>query len=356
MKRRISLTLPLFFFLFSLSGCGYAGPEKAVREELNLIRGMNTDTITSFLTHEEGSLFHEDIQENVADIAEAIKLFYKDFKFKILSSSLSEDGSTSTVHVQITNLDAEQLAKDLCRGMIESSLTSSSETDVSLAACLSMMQQYLTEHSYDRKTTEIDIQLTKKDEEWYLVEDAALADGLTGGLVAFLNDRYLLSPKEALDITLSHFSDFTAVQWKSYLNVNDIFQVNSDLSEKLDGLLLEQISSLFSYQIGESRIDGDTAEVTLYLTSLDLEPIMQTYRASLLDYAKTTESIRASEDELTQKTGEILMEALNTKKQSTVHTIQVPLYNNGHFWVAVLNDSFTDALLGGISGAVEALD
>ncbi|MDO4523047.1 MAG: DUF5105 domain-containing protein [Eubacteriales bacterium] len=357
MKHLCRRFLLLLLVILSMTGCGYAGPEKAVERELRLIRDLDEETIKAFVSYEDIRISGSNGADIGPETTDAVKLFFKDFKYRIRSSSLGETGETAVVELSITNLDAKQLAKDLCKGMIRSSFDYGTplEQQQGLASSFALMKKYLEDNTYERKTTEATVHLVKKEEEWIIQESAQLEDELTGGLVSCLQNPYLLTPEEVLDTTLLPFRDFSAAQWQNYLNIQDIFSTGSDQSDELDLLILTRLEELFDYEIVSVTQDGNNAAAQLRITSLDLPAIMEEYRSELLDYAQTTESIRSSDEELTQKTTDILLSVLKTQAASAVHTLYIPLVNNGHTWEVILDDAFTDALFGGLNSALDIL-
>ena len=102
--------------------------------------------------------------------------------------------------------------------------------------------------------------------------------------------------------------------------------------------------------------DGDDAKVTVNITSLDLNAVIESCLGPLRDYGSSTESIRASSEEFNRETGEILITALENNVSSTVTQVTVPLHNDGHTWDPVLDTSFTDALLGNLDEALASLN
>lgn len=356
MRRTIPRILIPAALLLSLSGCGYAGPEKAVRQELDLIKKLDESTIKAFVSYEDIQLSGDQTQEIGAETTEAVKLFFKDFEYHIRSSSLSEDENSAVVTVDITNLDAKALAKDLCRIMItESSDHDDSNGSQGLASAFSLMKDCLENNTYETRTTSATVNLSRKGDTWLIQESAELEDQLAGGLATYLSDPYLLTPQEVLDITLEPFHDFTGEQWITYLNIQDVFSVGTDLAPQIDQALASQISSFFDYKIESVTQDGDEATANVQITSLDLESVINQCRSQLLEYAQTTESIRASDEELALKTAEILLEALNNNTASVTNTVPFQLINNGYTWEEAPDESFADALLGGVTDAVSLL-
>lgn len=342
--------------LLSLTGCGYAGPEKAVRQELDLIRNLDESTIKAFVSYEDLQIAPANSTEVGEETTEAVKLFFENFDYRIRSSSLSEDENSATVVVEITNLDAEALAKDLCRIMITDSSDHVQENRAKgLAYAFSLMKDCLESHSYDTCTTTATVQLTKKGEQWLIQESDELEDQLVGGLASYLADPYLLTPQEVLDISLEPYCDFTGEDWINYLNMEDIFCLGTDLASQIDEALAEQIALYFDYSIDSVTQDGDNATASVQITSLNLESVIQQCRDALLEYAQTTESIRATDAELAEKTSQILLDALTGNTSSVTNTLELPMINNGYTWEEVPSQDFTDALLGGVTDAVSLL-
>lgn len=354
-KKKLFLWMLLSAALM-ITGCGYAAPEKAVRQEMDLIQKLDESAIKSFVSYEDIRLSHSAPLEIGAETTEAVKLFFKNFKYKIRSSSVSDDKTTATVELDITNLDAKQLAKDLCRAMIRDSVTQEgSSQPEGLASSFALMKECLENNTYPLVTTSATVRLSNVNGVWVIQENVELEDALAGGLVSYLRDPYLLSPTEVLECTLEPFSGFSAEEWKNYLKLEDVFSTGSSLASRMDESVAEQIAEFFSYRIESVTEDNDTASASVTITSLDLPEIISQCRSSLLEYAQTTESIRATDEEISQKAAEYLLAALESNTQSTESTVSIALVNNGYTWEALLNETFSDALLGGMDGALENL-
>ena len=357
MKRHSNRLILLVCSALLYTGCGYAGPEKAVRRELDAIQKLDENTITSFVSYEDVQTAAGQSLSSDSDTTEAIKLFFKNFRYHIDSSSQSGDGSAATVTVSITNLDARALASDLCRELYRNSLnygsSASQDTDVS---SFSLMKECLEEHDYPLVTTTATFHLTGKDNIWNIEADAQLENELAGGLVEYLSNPYLLNPEDILDLTLAPFCDFSAEDWQNYLNISDIFAVGTKQADNIDKLLFQQIACFFDYEITNTLQDGDTAQVSVNITSLDLNAVIESCLGPLRDYGSSTESIRDSAEDFNEKTGQILMDALENNISSTVTPVTIVLYNDGSTWDPVLDSSFTDALLGNLDESLASLN
>ena len=205
-------------------------------------------------------------------------------------------------------------------------------------------------------TTTATFHLTGQDNSWKIEANAQLENELAGGLVEYLSDPYLLAPEDILDLTLTPFCNFTAQDWQNYLNISDIFAVGTSQADTIDQLLFQQIAQFFDYEITDTLQDGDTAQATVNITSLDLNAVIESSLGPLRDYGTSTESIRDSEDDFNEKTGQILMDALENNVSSTVTPVTILLYNDGHTWDPVLDESFTDALLGNLDESLSSLN
>ena len=355
MKRNACGLILLVCSSLYFSGCGYAGPEKAVRRELDYIQKLDEDAISSFFSYENFPLHSDQSSGTGSDTTEAIRLFFENFKYHIDSSTQSQNGTEATVNVSLTNLDAQELAKDLCREIYRDSL-SYSHSDYDIHSAFSLMKECLERNDYPAKTTTATIHLTSENDVWTIDSTPELENDLTGGLVSYLSDPYLLSPEDILDLTLAPFKDFTAEDWQSYLEISDVFAVGTDQADTIDKLLFQQIAAFFDYQITDVVQDGDDAKVTVNITSLDLNTVIESCLGPLRDYGTSTESIRASSEEFNRKTGEILITALEDNVSSTVTQITVLLHNDGHTWDPVLDTSFTDALLGNLDESLASLN
>ncbi len=165
-----------------------------------------------------------------------------------------------------------------------------------------------------------------------------LEDALVGGFITYLKDKDLVSPEEIVPLTFDCFLKFTPADWISYLNMDDIFQTGSSLSSSLDQEVASQISRYFRYQIVSSSIDGNHATVIVTVTSLNLKSILEDYRQKLLSYASTTEAIRATDQELAEKTAQLLLTSLKANDATFSQNIEVHLVNNGFSWSVQLSD------------------
>lgn len=357
MKHYASLILSAGLSVALFMGCGYAGPENAVKQELNLIQELDMDAIQTLVSYKDLQISEDSSAAAEETALEAIRLFFKNFHYKIRSSTQDNRSHTAEVNVDITNLDAQMLAKDLCRLMVQASMDYKNihTGQKDLTSSFALLKECLENNTYPEKTTSAAIQLTEKDGVWSIQENSELEDDLVGGFVSYLSDPYLLTPEDVLSCALDPFIDFSAEEWIQYLAIDDIFQVNNELASSLDQLLAEQLESCFDYEILNVTQDNNHAFAEVNLTSLDMDYVTQACVEPLLDYANSTESVRATEEEINKKTAEIIMNALENSTSSRSTIITMELWNSGQMWEVILDDSFSDALLGGMEDALEVL-
>jgi uncharacterized protein YcfL len=345
--------LLLLFALFSLTGCSKDTPQRAVKRELGLIRKLDENTIKAFISYEDMMNSNSSTSDVGTETTNAVKLFFQDFDYKIKSTSINDN--KASVHVEITNLDTHALAKDVCLALVQKSTGSSSQQEMSLNSYFALLGDLLSENSYPLVTRPADISLLKTEDGWMIQNTDQLEDDLVSGFISYLKDPYLVTPEEMITVVLEGLMAKSPEEWKTYLNMQDIFSTYSQNYEKTDDALAEQLSRHISYKILSVTEDQEqksaTAKITI--TSLDMECVLKRYQELLMDYAATTESIRASSSELADETASLLAQALTENEATTDTEVVIHFTNNGSSWEMQLNEDFTNALLGNAGAAIE---
>ena len=341
------------FSVFFLTGCGDSKHEKIVRSELDQIQKLDENTIKAFVSYED--MMHS--QSSGSDIGEetteAVQLFFENFSYRILSSSATE--RTATVNVEITNLDAKALAKDLCKELIRRSISPDSTDDslLSMNSYFTLLRDILNSHEYKQVSTTAHFELVNTDGSWTIQSTEKLEDEIVGGFISCLHDPYLITPEETAALAFDMFKEQSPKEWVSYLGMNDIFSTYSSLYQDVDLALANQIAKCFDYKIKKVTQEEDNATATVEITSLDMESVLDVYLDKLMEYASTTEAVRATDTELADKTSELLIDTLNNNTKTTSNTIKIHFTNNGKNWEMQLGDDFTDVILGNMNAAVE---
>lgn len=351
--KKHSLVMLLFACMILLGGCfADRSPKGIVKTELDLIQDLDEDTILSFISYEDMMQTQSSNSDIGSETTEAVQMFFENFDYKIQSCDITD--KKATVEVEITNIDTKALAKDMCRAIISQSVSADSEQDLTdMSSYFSLMGKILSENTYDLVTTTAHFDLVNSEDGWSIQVTETLEDELVGGFISCLHDKNLISPEEVVSLTMDALKAMTPQEWVSYLGMDDIFATYNTLGSEIDLALAQQISTHLSYDVREARVEETTAQVDVEITSLDLKQVLSKYQDELLAYADTTEAVRATASELSDKTSQLLLDCLRENQAATSHTVTLNLTNNGYNWEIQFDDSFTDALLGNLTEAME---
>lgn len=350
MRQKLTVAaLCLLFILCLLTGCRESEPVKLVKSELTQIQKLDEKTIRSFISYADMAQA-DDSSDSDEDALEAIRLFFRDFSYQVLSSSIEED--RATVNVEIENIDARALAHDLCLELITRSSSPDAE-DAQVGSYFALLRDILAEGDYELVQTTAHFNLKRSDDIWQIQSTETLENELVGGFITNLSDPDLVTPEEITEKVLSSLREHTPEQWVSYLGLHDIFSTYSTESGKVDLALAGQIAKCFSYKIDQVTVKDDQADAAVLITSLDLDHVLDVYLEKLLEYASTTEAVRATDTELADKTAALLAECLNSNTKTCTKSVTIHFTHNGCAWEMNLDDSFSDALLGDMTKAVE---
>lgn len=330
-------------------------PSRAVLQELEQIRELDEDTISSFISYE--NLMNSNLAsgEIGSDAAEAVRLFFENFSYSLTQEKI--DGDEATVTVQITNIDTRALARDLCTEILKKTVEiypeDNTESTTNDYYCL--LRDTLISNTYDTVDTTAYFHLQKTDGVWTILSDSALEDELVGGFITCMNDPYILSASEVLEIHLDALRGLTADEWMDYLDVEDIFATcNTEYYSLIDEAYIRQLTDAFDCEVLRCTENGSSAEAVIRVTSVDMTSVLEVYKEALLSYAGTTQSIRDDSVTLSNETSRLLLEALQENTAAASTDITLTFSNNGYTWEVYFNAEFTDALMGGMTAAIEA--
>jgi len=330
-------------------------PSQAVLQELEQIQELDEDTIAAFISYE--NLMNSNLAsgEIGSDAAQAVRLFFENFSYSIHQETIDRD--TATVTVQITNIDAKALARDLCTEILKNSVEiyPEADTDSTTNDYYCLLRDTLVSNTYDTVVTTAYFHLQKIDNVWTILSDSDLEDELVGGFITCMNDPYILSASEVLEIHLDALRDLTADEWMDYLEVEDIFSTyNTEYYSLIDEAYIRQLTDAFDCKILRCTENGSSAEAVIRITSVDMTSILEVYKESLLSYAKTTQSIRDDSVTFSNETSRMLLEALQENTATASTDVTITFSNNGYTWEVYFDTDFTDALMGGMTAAIEA--
>lgn len=358
MYKKMFHQISFFLLLFSLCAVTLGGcdlfrknsPKNVVKKELDQLKSINEDTIRTFFSYsllsEEDTLSFEMNQDTI----DAIQLFFRHFSYKIQGTATEDDHAIVTV--SITNIDTKALANDLCRAIITDSLNHTTVSEESsLIFYSSLLKDVLTDNTYDLVTTTLEIPLQKTDGLWTILTSDELEDGLMSGLISYLEDPNTVSAEEVVDLNLTYFKNLSPEELITYLGIDDIFSTSSSISKEIDLEFAKKLSEGFQYRIVSSRLDDTSATVTVEITTLDLSSVLASYRKSLLAYAETADAILSTDNERSEKTARLLLNALTLSSGTATSTLDISLKSTGLVWEIKNMTELTEALLANITEA-----
>ena len=347
------LQLILIGSVLSINRKNMESPSQAVRYELNLIQKLDEDTIQAFVSYENLTSSQIVPGKTGPETAEAVQLFFRNFKYKILDETITDD--TAEVNVNITNLDTAALARDLRIKILQQSVSIYPES-----AALTTTSDYyrllldtLKQNSYSRITTTACFHLVRNETGWTILADDQLEDQLAGGFITNINDPYLIPARTVLEVYLDAFDALDGAQWKDFLGIDDAFATyNTEYSSKIDEEYTNQIAECFSWEILQCHDNGSSVLADVRITSLDLGHVLDTYRKSLLDYADTVQSVKDDRTTASNEMSRLLLEALQQNNKTASTDITLTMTNDGSTWNVTFDSEFTNALMGNAEDAI----
>ncbi|MDY2897674.1 MAG: hypothetical protein SOT54_06210 [Candidatus Limivivens sp.] len=343
----------LFLFLaLLLTGCGAKTPEKLIRSELEQIKKLDEKTIRNFVSYQDivqNKMRDTDVGE---ETTEAVRLFFQNFDYSVLSTESADD--KAEVIVEIRNLDSRSLAHDLCLSLTRIAADPRASQTDTMNSYFTVLRDILKSNTYETARTEAHFNLIRQSGSWVIQTTDSLKDEIVGGLISALQDPYLLTPEEVAAATLDVFTDFSPEDWISYLDMHDVFAIGSEQSDQVDQSLAARIASCFQYKVTQLRVDHEDATASADITSLDMTSVLKAYRKKLLAYAETTESLRASDSEIADKSAGFLKEALDENEDTILRSVPLTFHNNGSAWEMSIGEEFSEVLLGGSEDALNA--
>lgn len=352
----LAFQLILTGLLFSWNHSRMTSPSSAVQNELNRIRELDADTIQSFVSYENLTNSHIDAGVPGQETTDAVALFFKNFRYHIEQEQI--DGDTASVLVTISNLDMHALAQDLCTEILKQSVAvSPTSNEMTTSDYYLLLYRTLSDGSYEKTETTAEFHLKKDGKNWSILTDEALEDALVSGFIGYMNDPYILSARTVLSLHLDALCELDAQHWKEYLNIDDLFSTyNSTYATQIDDAFSEALARCYDWEILKCSESGSTANAVVRITSLDMSAILQTYKKSLLEYAATTKSIRDDAFEFSNETSRLLLEAFEQTETTSATDLDFTFSNNGKSWEISFDSTFTNALMGDFSNALETFN
>lgn len=331
-------------------------PQRAVSDSLKMLQAPSSQSedLLAGLIAAQGAGSGRLTQE----AADAFRLFYQTFSFRILGGSSS--GEEASVKVEAAGPDGRQLALLIRKRQLELAYAESGDREEGSqeeSDPYRMMKDLLQEGSIRKSHRVQTLTVRKGTGGWFVVSDQALKDLLTGGFTDAFRDPDLLTPEDILEVYFGRYQSMTVQEWEDALQVEDLFSLSSGSSSSQDQVrtaLFRKLSDLYSYELGPLSVSGSSAQASVKVTSLDLSAVLSSYRESLIAYSQDPsflqeESAGVSE----QKTG-LLAEAIQQTDERITSELRVSLVHDQDGWQLKEVPGLTDALLGHLQAAVSS--
>lgn len=134
-----------------------------------------------------------------------------------------------------------------------------------------------------------------------------------------------------------------------YDSENVAIRLSTDSS--VETVLLNKVLPNMNYKILESHVDGDTAIVSLQISNINLDHLLNYYQASLVK-----QTLKPVQDQNLQSTAQIddfeisllvnLIDDPSIKKEYVSQDIELTLHKQDGIWVLEDNEAFFKAVMG----------
>ncbi len=328
-------------------------PSAVVSAQLQQIRKLDSSDVAGLVSYQDMDPEETDDSAISPAASEAVTLFFKNFRFKVVSETIH--GRKAAVTVDIKNIDTRQLARDVCLELTRrtASIDPTVNTRLSTEDYFTILRDTLRSHDYPTATTSAIVQLTRVGKTWAIQADETLRKELTSGFSSWLQDPNILTPDEVLSIYLDEFAAMKGSDWLSYFSIDDIFSTYSTAhAASLDQLYTNKIAAAFGYSIRNVSTNDDTASVDVIITSVDMSSALKLYHSKLMDYAGTADSITSDSSQTADAVASMLIDALSETDTTSQIPITITMKGDGHTWVPQIDDNVTDAFMGGMQQAL----
>lgn len=177
-------TVILLILSVSLIACGSSkNPEDTIKSFFETYKSAKLEEAEAFIENSEGMLIGMKTDDNNADNKFIIETLTSKFNYKI--DNVSVDGNTAVISVEMTNVDMEEAMSSVIMGLFSSlgdGSTSEDDIDTKLSQ---LLEEHLNSENIVNVTNIVDINLNKYDNNWKIVGDIPLYDGLTGNFVSY---------------------------------------------------------------------------------------------------------------------------------------------------------------------------
>lgn len=343
--RRLLPVLLALFSVLSFAGCSQAekaNVEEVVMGELDLLKNLDSDTTMKYISYKE--LFPDATQNTeLSDkIKEVFSLFFQDFDYKILDIDVNQKKKTASVSLNLSTLDAQALAKDFCAVQLKGDIleaasgsANTEDTENSLEERYLLLNDLLTSREYgivDHKCSIMLENLGDKESVWEIKRTYSLEDDLVGGLMTYLSDPNILPPEDTLTVYLETLKDMNTEEMCSYLGLDSLLNSDDSARNSIASALVNQVHTLFDFQIKDSSTEGYSAYIEAEITSFDSEAIMSAYQKELDEYLAQVDAVLDGASVRYEKSLDMLLKHIDANTETATSIVSFHLENDGVSW------------------------
>jgi hypothetical protein len=366
-KRLIPLVI--LFIVFAILGASCSGKQKnkiegLIKNELNLLKNLDSDTVQKYVSYTE--LFPDASQDSDIpdDVQEVFSLFFEDFDYKILTINVDTKANTATADLRLTTIDAETLARDYAKSLLQYTILTAADSDSqdtedtlpSTETRYLLLNKLLKQNEYKTIQTDCTIQLVSKDDKtdtWEIKRTHMLENDLVGGLVTYLSDNQILSPDETLSVYLDTLKEMDSAQMSNYLGISSLLNTDDESKQQIAAALVEQVHLNFDYEITDTQIsNGSSAIVEADITTFDSDAILEQYQEELDTYLASADAVIDGASVRTEKSYEMLLHAIEDNTKTVKAEASFHLTNDGVSWnLENNNEELGNAIFGTLASS-----
>ena len=322
-------------------------PAKAARSVMKQISSLDESALRQVIPD-------ADAAGGDSEAISSLKLFFEKFSGKVVS--VSQDADTADVLVRVKTPDARALAADIRLLLLKDS-DLQDNSDIQAASdtnhIYSLMRQCLSGRDYPLTETEGSVRLKKTQDGWIVSRTPELSSLLLGGLPEALADPWVLTPDEVLAVFLEKLGSASVEEWTGIFHVNDLFSTYAANATQIDREFLSRARDSFSWTDIKADTSGSHSDVSLTVTGIDTGAILRSYKEKLESYGRTVDAVSADSYAVSRKSASLLLESITENESTSSFPVTVTMDNDGTGWAITDSSALTDALLGGMSSAVE---
>lgn len=348
--KRLMVFVPVFLvFCCTLltAGCSHTAKSEVnetITGELDLLKNLDSETAQKYISYKE--LFPDaaagsKLPDGIEDL---FSLFFRDFNYKILDTTVGNDKTSASASLRLTTIDARSVAEDYAASLLEFKILevadhhsqNTNDTEISLENYYLLLNSLLKDNKYKTAETNCTMELEntgdKDNPVWEIRRTYSLENDLVGGLMTYLSDPDILSPENTLAVYMDTLKKMDLDEISSFLGVASILNTSDPAKNSIATALVEQVHSKFNYKIKDCTVDGYTATVNTEITTFDSDTILADYQSQLDEYLASPDAVINGSSGRYQKSLELLLDSIEENTSITTTDVSFVLVNDGASW------------------------